>query len=164
MTYMIQGIDPTPFEHLFAADENQLAEALGMRVLASSDTACPCRVSLEDAKRGEKLLLVNHVSNDVAKPFRMAHAIYIREGAVRAKPVRDRMPEFLQRRTLGLRAFDTDGMMIAAILALPGEGDAKVRELFADETVSYIHAHNAAYGCFLAAIEGPDELPHARRF
>ena len=123
------------------------------RVRATSDDAFPCRVSLQDANTGDDLILTHHVSNDVATPFRMAHAIYVRRGAERALPIHDRLPDMLDRRTIGLRAFDRDGIMIAARLALPGEGDQDVRSLLDDQAVAYIHAHNAAYGCFLAVIE-----------
>lgn len=153
MTYAIRGLDPAPFAPLFAAGPEELEKALAMHVTATSDTGFPCRVSLTDAKAGEDLILVHHVSNDVAKPFRMAHAIYIRADAKAAEPVRDAVPEMLDKRTIGLRAFDAEGTMRKAMLAQPGEADGAIRDLFADATTSYIHAHNAAYGCFLAAVE-----------
>ena len=77
----------------------------------------------------------------------------MREGAQRAFPVHDVIPEMLDRREIGLRAFDADGMMIKAVLARPRTAHGNVMGLFQDTAVSYIHAHNAAYGCFLAAIE-----------
>ncbi len=153
MTYRITGLDPAPFQPLFDAGDDVLAEALATRVMASNDRGFPCRVSLEDAREGEELILIHHVSNDVAGPFRMAHAIYVRRGAECAAAMRDCLPDMLHCRTMGLRAFDRDGMMRSASLALPGQGDAQVRALFDDREIAYVHAHNAAYGCFLAAIE-----------
>ena len=44
-------------------------------------------------------------------------------------------------------------MLQGALLALPGEADAKIRELFERPEIDTIHAHSAAYGCFLARIE-----------
>lgn len=153
MTYRIEGLDPAPFLPLFNATGKELDAALALRVTASSDTGFPCRVSLQDAMADEELVLTHHVSNDVAGPFRMAHAIYVRRDAVQAPPIHDRLPDMLDRRTIGLRAFDREGMMIAARFALPREGDQAVRTLLDDAHVAYIHAHNAAHGCFLAAIE-----------
>ncbi len=153
MTYRIEGIDPAPFQPLFDASGEVLAEALAARMVAANDHGFPCRVSLEDAREGEELILIHHVSNAVAGPFRMAHAIYVRRGARRAATIRDRLPTMLDSRTLGLRAFDREGMMRAASLASPGQGDAQVRALFGVGEIAYVHAHNAAYGCFLAAIE-----------
>lgn len=151
--YMISGLDRASFAHLFDAGEQTLRDNRAVRVLATSDTGFPCRVSLADAREGDELVLVHHVSNDVETPFRMAHAIYVRRGAQQSPVYHDAVPTVLDRRTLGLRAFDRSGMMARALLAMPGEADAKIRELFADAAIAYIHAHNAAYGCFLAAIE-----------
>ncbi|MEO6359530.1 MAG: DUF1203 domain-containing protein [Sphingomicrobium sp.] len=153
MTYRIKGLDPAPYRPLFEADDTVLAAALARRVIANSNPGFPCRASLCDAAVGEEVLLVHHVSNDVGLPFRMAHAIYVRKDAERAAPIHDRLPAMIDRRTIGLRAFDADGMMFAARLALPGEGDVTVRALLEDSKTAYVHAHNAAYGCFLAAIE-----------
>ena len=36
---------------------------------------------------------------------------------------------------------------------MPGEADARIRALFGRPEIATIHAHNAAYGCFLARIE-----------
>lgn len=153
MTYRIEGLDPAPYQHLFDASDEALAEALAARVVASNDSGFPCRVSLQDASEGDDLILAHHVSNDVDGPFRMAHAIYVRRGAERVAPIHDSLPRMIDKRTIGLRAFDLDGMMIAARLALPGQGDEQVRGLLDDPRIAYIHAHNAAYGCFLAAID-----------
>jgi hypothetical protein len=153
MTYIVQGLSPQPFRPLFNASQEQLADSLATRCVANGSGGFPCRVSLQDAAAGEELLLIHHVSNDVARPFRMAHAIYVRRNAEQAAAVRDRLPEMIGRRTIGLRAFDDEGMMFTAALAAPGEGDAIVRSLFARPQTAYVHAHNAAYGCFLAAIE-----------
>ena len=56
-------------------------------------------------------------------------------------------------RPLGLRGFGADGKLKNALLALPGEADAKIRELLADPAIAYIDAHNAAHGCFAARVE-----------
>ena len=44
-------------------------------------------------------------------------------------------------------------MLQTARLAGPGEADDAIRDLFADATISYIDAHNAAHGCFAARVE-----------
>lgn len=157
MTYAVKALDPAAFADLFAASDAERTHRLCAIVTATSERGFPCRVSLEDAKIGERLLLLHHVSNDVETPFRMAHAIYIREDATRAPDHRDNLPAMIETRTIGLRGFDTAGMMRTAKLAQPGEGDGAIRGLFADPAIAYIHAHNAAYGCFLAAVERSDD-------
>ena len=153
MTYAIRGIDPAPYAALFDATDAGRDMARATIVTVDSDRGYPCRVSLKDARIGERVLLAHHVSNDIDGPFRMAHAIYVREGAEPAKPAIDSVPEMIASRTVGLRAFDASGAMRRAQLAGPGETDGTIRELFSDPGIAFIHAHNAAYGCFLAAVE-----------
>lgn len=153
MTYRLQGLDPTPFAPLFALSDAALVAHRATRAEAQSATGYPCRVSLEDAAVGDALMLVNHVSLDGSTPFRASHAIYVREGVEQSTVYEDRLPEMLDRRTLSLRGFDADGMLRAAVVAAPGEGDGQVRALLSDPEVATVHAHNAGHGCFLAKIE-----------
>jgi Protein of unknown function (DUF1203) len=152
MTYRIEGLSREQFMPLFAMNDGELAAQNAVRVTATGP-GYPCRVSLEDAKAGEQLILLNYTSHDVATPYRSAYAIYVREGADEIAPLIDAIPPVFEGRPLGLRAFDGDGMLKNAALALPGQADAKIRELFADDNIAYIHAHNAAHGCFSARID-----------
>ena len=152
MAYRIEGLAPAAFESLFSMLDGELANRNALRVTADSATGYPCRVSLQDAAPGEELILLNHVSHDAATPFRTAYAIYVRKGA-EAASYTDEAPDYLERRTLGLRGFDAAGMLRHAVLAMPGEADTRIRELFAQGEIATIHAHNAAHGCFLARIE-----------
>jgi len=153
MTYAIIGLAPEPFAHLFALDDAALAERGAVRVTATASRGFPCRVSLEDAQEGDELILLHHVSHDVATPYRSAYAIYVRSGARQAGPFVEQTPPVFDGRPLSLRGFGADGMLKDARLAAPGEADAKIRELFADARIAYIDAHNAAHGCFAARIE-----------
>lgn len=152
MTYLIRGLDPDPFAPLFGLDEAGLAAINARRVTATADRGFPCRISLDDAKAGEALILLHHTSHDVATPYRSSYAIYVRRG-VTAATYRDETPPVFEGRPLALRAFDAAGMLQTARLAGPGEADAAIRDLFADDAISYIDAHNAAHGCFAARIE-----------
>jgi hypothetical protein len=153
MTYRITGLSPAPFAHLIGADNAALAAEGAIRVTAGSDKGWPCRVTLEDANAGESLILVNHVSHDVTTPYRSAYAIYLRERAGDAAEFVDETPPVFEGRPIALRGFDAGGMLRNAALALPGEADAKIRALFESEEIAYIHAHNAAHGCFAAKVE-----------
>lgn len=152
MTYVIRGLDPEPFSRLFDLDEAGLDALNARRVTATADRGFPCRISLEDARAGEELILLHHTSHDVATPYRSAYAIYVRSG-VEAATYRGETPPVFEGRPLALRAFDAAGMLQTARLAAPGEADTAIRDLFADDGIAYIHAHNAAYGCFAARIE-----------
>jgi len=152
MTYRIAGIDPTAFAALWAMGAVELAAAGARRVSADADRGFPCRISLEDARAGEELMLVHHVHHDVAGPYRSAFAIFVREDPVQAI-YEDCCPPCFAGRTLSLRGFDGGGALAEARLAAPGDADAAIRALLSDPAIAYINAHNAAAGCFAARIE-----------
>jgi hypothetical protein len=152
MTYRIDGLRPEDFSGLLGLGEDALARRGARRVIADSKPGYPCRVSLEDAEPGETLVLFNHVSHDVPTPFRSAYAVYVRDGVRKPASYIDETPPVFEGRALGLRGFDAEGMLRGALLALPGEADAKVRALFERAEIETIHAHNAAAGCFAAKI------------
>ena len=152
MTYRITGLDPVPFRRFFELPDEQLAEHGIVRMTVDSPTF-PCRVSLADRELGESVLLLNHVSHDVANPYRASHAIFVTEGLTEAATYVDEVPPVFEKRILSLRGFDAGGMMADAILTQPGEADAGIRRLFENPNIETIHAHNATRGCFSAKIE-----------
>lgn len=153
MTYRITGLSTDQFAPLFALDDTELAARGALRVTATADHGFPCRISLEDARTGDSLILLNYTSHDVATPFRSAYAIYVSEAAAQQADYIDETPPVFASRILSFRAFDADGMLKNAVVAEPGGADAAIRTLFADEQIAYIHAHNAAAGCFSARVE-----------
>ena len=152
MTYVVRGIDPAPFRHLFGLPDAELAKQ-GVVRMTVDDPTYPCRVSLTDRAEGESMLLINHVSHDVANPYRASHAIFVTEGETTSAEYHDKIPPVFETRVLSLRGFDSQGMMADAILTQPGEADAGIRKLFANPDIETIHAHNATRGCFSARIE-----------
>lgn len=153
MTYRIRGLDPAPFQPLFGMLDEDLEKRGVMRMTVIAKPSFPCRVTLEDREVGERVLLLNHVSHDVANPYRASHAIFVTEGADEAAEFVDEVPPVLATRILSLRGFDDQGLMAEALLTQPGEADEGIRRLFANPDVATIHAHNATRGCFAARIE-----------
>ena len=153
MTYRIRGLDPAPFQTLFAMSDEQLEKRGVMRMTVTAKPSFPCRVTLEDREVGERVLLLNHVSHDVANPYRASHAIFVTAGANEAAEFVDEVPPVLATRILSLRGFDDQGLMADALLTQPGEADEGIRRLFANPDIATIHAHNATRGCFAARIE-----------
>lgn len=153
MTYRITGLDPAPYRHLYGLSDEELASQRVVRMTVTQKPSFPCRVSLNDGDIGDSVLLLNHVSHDVANPYRASHAIFVAEGAEQAAEYVDEVPPVFASRVLSLRGFDKDGMMADAMLAQPGEADAGIRQLFENPDIHTIHAHNATRGCFSAKIE-----------
>ena len=153
MDYRIAGLDPREFVHLVPLDDAALARQRAVRRVCDSRPGFPCRVSLEDARPGERVLLVNYEHLPVDSPYRASHAIYVREGASQPFDAVNELPEALATRLLSLRAIDANGHIVDADLA---EGEAiepLIHRLLGNEAVAYVHAHFARRGCFAARID-----------
>lgn len=153
MIYRFSGLEPSQFAHLIGLSDEELAIRGAVRMIANGQPGFPCRIQLDDARNGESLLLVNHVSHDGNNPYRASHAIFVSEAAVAAASYEDEVPPALERRILSLRAFDRNGMMVDAALAQPGEADPILRRMLAIDAIDHVDAHTAIRGCFMARAE-----------
>lgn len=153
MSFQISALPYAPFAPLFAADHAALAAARARILTAEAGVGMPCRVSLTDATPGERVLLVHHLHHDTDTPFRASHALYVREGAEAATPTAGEVPEQLRRRLLSARAFDADGMMIAADVAEGAVIEPVIDRLFAMPQTAFIHLHFARQGCYAARVD-----------
>lgn len=152
MAYTVSSLPIEPFQPLFALDDAALAARGAMRVTADARFAFPCRVSLEDAEPGERLILLNYQHQPADSPFRASHAIYVREGATPVTTT-DMLPPVLRRRLLSLRAFDDQGMLRDADVIQGAEAEPVIARLLADPGVAYLHVHYAKPGCYAARID-----------
>ncbi len=152
MSFTIRGLDPEDFRALFDLDNMALCARGIIAMNADKKPGFPCRVSLEDAEPGERVLLLNFESHKAATPYRSAYAIYVRDCAAAATYV-DALPPVMEKRPIALRVFDREGMLISADLGRDGaETKAKISAIFENARAAYIHAHNAMHGCFAAEI------------
>lgn len=153
MNYRITGLPPEPFQHLYGLPDDELAKFGVRRYVVDKKPGFPDRVTMRDAEPGETVLLLNHLSQDAATPYRATHAIFVREGAARAYDEINQVPEVMSARLLSLRAFDVDGMMVDADVAEGAEVEPLIARLFANPAVSYIHVHNAKRGCYSGRVD-----------
>jgi hypothetical protein len=153
MNFQIHALPVEPFVADFSLDDEVLRERGIRRVIADERPAYPCRVSLQDAREGEHLLLLPYLHHDVDTPYRASGPIYVREAAVRALPEAGQVPALLRSRLLSLRAYDARGMMFWADVLPGSELESGIAELFAMERVSYLHVHYAKPGCYACRVD-----------
>jgi hypothetical protein len=153
MNFVITGLDPQPFRHLYGLSDAELTREGVIRMRADSKPGFPCRVTLQDAEPGEELLLLNYEHLPVETPYRSRHAIFVRDGAERAARYESEIPEQLAVRLLSVRAFDADGMMTDADAFDGSDLAGRIEMFFADPAVAYLHVHNAKRGCFAARVD-----------
>src|SRR5207253_1309086 len=147
MSFRITGLPAERFSHLFALSEAELVAQGAVRQIADArKPGYPCRISLTDSKPGDELVLVNYEHHDVDSPYRMRFAIYVRKGEQTYNKV-DEVPEQLRLRTLAVRAFDADAMMVGCELVEGRELEAAIERQLAKPHAAYLHVHFAAAGC-----------------
>ena len=158
MSFRITGLPAEPFTGLFDLSDEELRTRGVVRRIA--DGNFPCRVSLTDLKPGDELILLNYEHHPVDSPYRMRFAIYVRRGEKSYDAV-DQVPEQLRTRTLAVRSFDAEAMMVGRELVDGRELESAIGRLFADPQAAYLHVHFAAPGCYAARIDRADQPTRA---
>jgi hypothetical protein len=150
MHFRIRGLPAADFAPLFALSDEELKARGAVRRIA--DGPRPCRVSLTDAEPGDELILVNYEHHAVASPYRMRFAVYVRKGEQTFDEI-DAVPEQLRKRTLAVRSFDADAMMVGWEITEGSQVENSIERLFTDLRAAYLHVHFAAPGCYAARVE-----------
>lgn len=153
MNYQISGLDPNVFDHILGKESKELSAVGIQRMTVDQHPGFPCRISLEDAKIGETVLLLNYLHQPAESPYQSSHAIFVRESAPQAALDINEIPLSLKIRLLSVRSFDEDGMMLDAAVVEGEALDEAIQELFTNASCSYLHIHNAARGCFAARVD-----------
>lgn len=152
MSFVIAGLDPTPFRRFYGLSDAALRSERVVRMPVDSQPGFPCRITLEDAAPGETVLLLNY-EHLAAGPYRSRHAIFVREGAETPARFNDEAPEMLTSRLLSVRAFDSDNMMTNAEVIDGFELVPLIYRFLDDPAVAFLHIHNARRGCFAARVD-----------
>ena len=152
MSFRVLGLSPDPFRRYFAMADADLAAAGAVRHVVTEE-GLPCRVSLEHARIGDEILLVNYEHQPGMTPYRSRHAIYVSRGAEHAFDAVDVVPEVIRTRLISVRAFDARHMMIDADVVDGSHAQELFARLLANPEASYLHVHNARRGCYSARVE-----------
>jgi hypothetical protein len=153
MSYRVSGLDPAPFRHLYGLSHGELSALGVIRCVVDARPGYPDRVELRDLDHGETALLLNYTHQPAETPYRASHAIFVREGAERARECVGELPEVLRDRQLSLRAFDARHMMVDGRVVQGVATEPEICRLLERPDVAYIQAHYANRGCYAARIE-----------
>ena len=122
------------------------------RMVADAKPGFPCRVTLEDAEPGERVLLLSFPHQSAHSPYKSSGPIFVREKA-REPFSGTGIPPVLRNRFLSVRAYDATGMMVDAEVTEGNEVEGLLERLFARPDVANVHIHNARRGCFSCLVE-----------
>ena len=154
MAFRFIGLDVKPFLPLFElSDRDLMTRGARRQVADASQPGFPCRVTLEEAQCGEKLLLTNFEHQPANSPYRSSHAIYVREIARKQFDQPDVVPNPMRSRLLSVRAFSAAGMMVSADIVDGQNVEGLICRQLEDREAAYLHVHFAKRGCFGARVE-----------
>src|SRR2546430_13985488 len=111
--FRIVGLPLAQFQPLFPLDNSELAQKGARRLIVDAKPGFPCRVSLQDAEIGERVILVPFVYHDVESPYRASGPIFVRETAKQIELAPDEIPE-VAGRVMSVGAYNDKGMMVNA--------------------------------------------------
>ncbi len=82
----------------------------------------------------------------------MRFAIFVRQGEEQYDAI-GQIPDQLRGRTLAVRAFDADAMMIGHELIDGHRVEQAIERMFAKPAAAYLHVHFASPGCYAARVD-----------
>lgn len=151
--FQVSPLPADTFTHLFAlSDEDLDTRGIVVRRAGEGDRF-PCRVSLRDARPGERALLLNYEHQDADTPYRSRYAIFVIEGAEQVELAPGELPQVFRGRPIALRGFSAAGMLLEAAMGMGEEIAPVIERVLGNPEVAYIHAHNAMHGCYAARID-----------
>lgn len=153
MGFRISGLPLESFQPLFALDAAGLEAAGVIDFIVDDEHTWPCRVSLQDAVRGERVLLLNFRHQPAKSPYAACGPIVVRRDAAQACVAVDEVPAQQRSRLLAVRAFDARDWIVAGDVVPGTEVEGLIERFFADPRVAYLHLHNARYGCYAARVD-----------
>ena len=151
--FQISALPRHTFEDLFSLDDDALAARGAKRYIADRTPGFPCRVSLEDAQPGERVILLPFCHQPEQSPYRASGPIFVREAAITATPEPDTVPALLRSRTLSVRAYDANHLMLDADVVDGRDVESALARIFRRDAVAYAHIHYAKPGCFACRVD-----------
>lgn len=153
MGFQISALPRARFDAVLGLDDEALARLGARRYVADKKPGFPCRVSLQDAEHGERVILLPFQHQHCGSPYQASGPIFIREAATDAVVSPNVVPELLRARLLSVRAYDAADMLIDAEVVDGVDLDRAIERSLGDGRASYLHVHFARPGCYACRID-----------
>jgi len=153
INFKVKAIEYKNVSHLFKLTDEELSKLAAARIVVDEKPGFPCRISLQEANIGETIIALSYSHHNVNSPYKSSGPIFIRADVTTAQPETNEIPAILTHRLLSIRAYDCDHMMINATITQGEELKKAIQSFFANESILYLHIHNANPGCFNCHVE-----------
>ena len=150
--FLITALATDNFDELTLKNDEELKLYHAKWLIVDEDPGYPCRVSLIDAKIGERVLSLSYFHHNVNSAYRASGPIFVRENAQTVELEVNEVPKMLRHRLLSIRAYDAEKIMLGAEVIEGTELESAIDRQFQNSEVEYIHIHNANPGCFSCSV------------
>ena len=148
-TFRVVPLDPS----LAAAIRSTRRDAAGRPVLPWRDGARhQCRACLELSREDETVLLASLTPFETVQPYAETGPVFVHERDCAFTQPEGAWPTELPRSPV-LRAYSAKDQIVDAALVADRPVEDVVEELLSRADVAYVHARNAAYGCYMFRVE-----------
>jgi Protein of unknown function (DUF1203) len=116
--------------------------------LAVTPATAPCRHCLQIPKQPQPMILLSYQVLPDTGPYAEIGPIFIH--AEPCEPYADvtTFPEDFRPRPLVLRAYDSTGSIVDALVSDPGNAQRDALAFFANPAVAEVHVRHVSYTCF----------------
>jgi hypothetical protein len=112
-----------------------------------------CRVCLHLSKPDEGVILMAHSPFASKQPYAETGPVFIHERECMPYRQVDIYPPEFPHKAVVLRAYDECDAIVGAEVVGERNVECVIAELFESQAITYLHARNLAYGCFMFRIE-----------
>lgn len=150
--FLIKALPIDSFHALMLKNNEELKFFDATWLTVDVEPGYPCRVSLSDAKIGERVLALSFCHHNVNSPYKASGPIFVREKAPTIKLEINEVPKMLRHRLQSVRAYNSNKLMIGAEVVQGTALESAIESQFKNREVEYIHIHNANPGCFNCSV------------
>jgi len=150
--FLIKALPSDNFHEIMLKNNAELELECAAWITVDADPGYPCRVSLSDAKIGERVLVLSFCHHNVNSSYRASGPIFVREKAQTVNLAINEVPKNLRQRLLSIRAYNSKKIMIEAEVVQGTELESSMDRQFQNNEVEYIHIHHAKPGCFSCSV------------
>lgn len=131
------------------ADEarGSLIDRFGHRLRVVKEQA-PCRLCLRISSAPEDLILLSYQPLPDNGPYAEVGPIFIHAFPCRPYQSLEEFPKDFKTRQLVVRAYGTDGQIVDAVVAEPGEAQKAAETFLSSPAIAEVHVRNTSYTCF----------------
>lgn len=124
----------------------------------AAEAGLPLRCCLRLAEAGERIALIAFRPSSLGGPYAEVGPVFVHTGDCPGYPAADAFPPDFAGRRAVLRPYDAAGLMMAGLVAAPGESPAALERLFADPRVASVHVRNVVAGCWNFSVRRAPDL------